>query len=80
MYLAGHDHLLSWLEKPSSCDTEFLVAGGGGAGAYPIVGTNAVHFEDSTNGFLWVELNGNDFTGVFYDDTASELYRRSFTK
>ncbi len=80
VYLAGHDHALQWLQSPSSCDTAFLVAGGGGSGRYPIVGTNPADFEDSSNGFLWVELDGNLFTGVFYDSTGTEVYRASFTK
>ena len=80
VYLAGHDHALQWLQVPATCDTLFLVAGGGGSGRYPIVGTHPADFEDSNNGFLWVELDGNLFTGVFYDATGTELYRASFTK
>ena len=80
VYLAGHDHALQWLERPAGCDTEMIVAGGGGAGTYPIVGSNAAYYEDSSNGFLWVELDGNQFTGVFYDETGAEVYRRTFTK
>jgi hypothetical protein len=78
VYLSGHDHTLQWLEP--SCGTQFLVAGGGGSGTYPIVGTNPSYFEESNNGFLWVEIDGNQFTGVFYDDDANELFRQSFTK
>jgi len=80
VYLAGHDHALQWMERPAGCDTEMIVAGGGGAGTYPIVGSNPAYYEDSSNGFLWVELNGNQFTGVFYDETGAEVYRRTFTK
>ncbi|MBM4365533.1 MAG: metallophosphoesterase [Deltaproteobacteria bacterium] len=78
MYIAGHDHTLQWLEP--SCGTEQLVAGGGGAGTYPIVGTEPAYFEASDNGFLWVEINGRSLTGVFYDDTGAELYRQTITK
>ena len=80
VYLAGHDHALQWMDVPSGCATEFIIAGGGGSGTYPIVGTNPALFEDSNNGFLWVEIDGRQFTGVFYDETGAELYRRVFTK
>ena len=80
VYLSGHDHALQWMQTPTSCDTVFIVAGGGGNSSYPLVGTNAVDFEDSTNGFLWVELDGRQFTGVFYDESGTELYRATFTK
>ncbi|MBM4392850.1 MAG: metallophosphoesterase [Deltaproteobacteria bacterium] len=78
MYIAGHDHTLQWLEP--SCGTEQLVAGGGGAGTYPLVGTEPAYFEASDNGFLWVEISGRSLTGVFYDDTGAELYRQTITK
>jgi hypothetical protein len=55
------------------------VSGGGFAGS-SLLGTNPTSFEDATAGFLWVELDGNTFTGVFYDRTGAELYRSSFTK
>ncbi len=77
VYLSGHDHSLQWLEP--SCGVQLLVSGGGFAGS-SLLGTNPTSFEDATAGFLWVELDGNTFTGVFYDRTGAELYRSSFTK
>jgi len=77
VYLCGHDHVLEWLEP--TCGTEFLLSGAG-ASTYSIVGTNPTYFDDATPGFLWVELDGNVFTGVFYDQNANELYRGAFTK
>jgi hypothetical protein len=29
---------------------------------------------------MWVEIDGNTFTGVYYDDNGDELFRRSFQK
>jgi len=77
VYLSGHDHSLQWLEP--SCGIQLLVSGGGSSGSI-LPGTNPTYFEDATAGFLWVELDGNTFTGVFYDRTGAELYRSSFTK
>ncbi len=79
VYLSGHDHNLQWLE--SDCPgTEYLVSGGGGAGTYGLDGDNPAWFEEETNGFLWVEIDGRTFTGVFYDADGNELFRRSVTK
>jgi 3',5'-cyclic AMP phosphodiesterase CpdA len=77
VYLAGHDHSMQWLQP--TCGTEFIVSGGGSSPSV-MVGTNATNFEDAALGFLWVEIDGRTFTGVFYDDTGTELYRASITK
>jgi hypothetical protein len=79
VYFCGHDHVLEWLEPAAGCDMELIVSGSGGS-TYPVVGTNPTYFDDATPGFMWVEVNGNTFTGIFYDYTGTELYRRSFTK
>ncbi len=77
VYLTGHDHNLQWLEE--TCGTTFLVSGAGHS-TYPLMGANPVHFEASSLGFLWVEIDGADFTGVFYNAAGVELYRRTMTK
>ncbi len=77
VYLCGHDHSLQWPE--ARCGTEFLVSGAG-AKTTDLPGNDPSWFEQATPGFLCVELRGRTFTGVFYDQTGLELYRRSFTK
>ena len=77
VYLCGHDHSLQWIEE--TCGTQFLVSGSGSSPS-TLFGTNPVYFEDASLGFLWVEIDGRTFTGVFYDETGTELYRSSFTK
>jgi len=77
VYFSGHDHSLQW--PVSTCGTEFIVSGAG-AKTTPIEGEDAAHFEVSTPGFMWVEIVGDTFTGVFFDRDANELYRRSFTR
>lgn len=79
VYFSGHDHNLQWLE--SSCPgTEFIVSGGGGAGTYALDGSNPSHFESASNGFLWVEIDGDTLTGVFYDASGAELHRKTITQ
>jgi tartrate-resistant acid phosphatase type 5 len=79
VWFAGHDHSLQWIETP--CEgTELIVSGGGGASTYGNGDENPTHFEAGLNGFVWVEIDGPTLTGVFYDETATELYRRSITR
>ena len=79
VYFSGHDHDLMWME--STCPgTEFIVSGGGGASPYSLDGSNPSYYETESNGFMWVEIDGDTFTGIFYDQDANELFRRSFTK
>ncbi len=78
VYLCGHDHDLQWLEP--TCGTEFVVSGAA-AKLRDLAGNeNPSFFQQSHLGFLWVEIDGNTFTGVIYDDQGNELYRRSIQK
>jgi hypothetical protein len=77
VYISGHDHSLQWPE--GTCGTEFLVSGAGSK-TTELPGEDPTYFQDQTEGFLWVEIVGNTFTGVYYDSAGNELFRRSFTK
>ncbi len=77
VYFAGHDHNLQWLQDP--CGIEPIVSGGGHS-SYALMGTNATWFEAASTGFVWVEIDGRDLTGVFYDKDGVELFRRTITK
>lgn len=78
VYICGHDHTIQWLQ--ATCGTEFIVSGAGSK-ANSIEGNNPEHYQVAeTEGFLWVELSDNSFTGVFYDKNGAELYSRTFMK
>lgn len=77
VYLCGHDHSLQWPRE--TCGTEFLVSGAG-AKVTEIEGNDPTYFEENVPGFLWVELRGDQFTGIFYDEDGFELYRRVFNR
>ncbi|MDP2305082.1 MAG: metallophosphoesterase [Pseudomonadota bacterium] len=77
VYLCGHDHDLQWLEP--TCGTEFIVSGAA-AKLRDVSGSNPTFYENSHLGFMWVEIIGRTFTGVFYDENGEEMFRRSFTK
>jgi hypothetical protein len=77
VYICGHDHNKQWLL--SQCGTEFIVSGGG-AKLTDFVhrDDNPTHWEDDqTEGFLWVEIIDDTFTGVFYDRDGNPQYERT---
>ncbi len=78
VYISGHDHNLQWLEP--ACGTEFIVSGAGSK-AELLPGSNPNFFQiGEMEGFVWVEITGDSFTGVFYDKTAKELFSRTIMK
>lgn len=81
--LAGHDHDLQWLEPVDSCgDTEFIVSGGGGAGARSMGAAphNTAKFEQyNTNGFWWIGINGDTLTAAAYNQDAEMLYEGTYS-
>lgn len=77
LYICGHDHSLQW--PVAACGTEFIVSGAG-AKTSELDGSNQTWFESLSPGFVWIEIRGRTLTGVFYDQDAVELYRRSYTK
>ncbi len=77
IYFSGHDHNLQWMED--ECGTSFIVSGGGRS-TYSLPGTNPAYFAESSLGFLWVEIDGDLMTGVFYDEDGVELYRNTMVR
>ncbi len=82
VFFAGHDHDLQWLEPRKECGkTQFIVSGAGAKQRTLGEQDNPAYFQQgSTLGFLWVELQGDEFTGIFYDANAAPLFKRSFTQ
>jgi len=78
LYLCGHDHNRQWLEP--TCGTEFIVTGAA-AKTTDLQGRgNPTFFEDDTTpGFLWVEIRDNQLTGEFYSIDGTLQYSRTIT-
>jgi tartrate-resistant acid phosphatase type 5 len=81
VYLSGHDHSRQWINEPSAlCGTEMVVSGAGTTTAIQDRG-NTMFFEDASEvGFLYVDIDGDTFTGTFYDAQGNVDYTRTFTK
>lgn len=77
VYISGHDHNRQWLLP--QCGTEFIVSGGGSKTTEFVYRDNNPKYwdEDQSEGFLWVEIIDNTFTGVFYDREGNPEYERS---
>ncbi len=70
VFFAGHDHHREWLEP--TCGTSFIISGA--AAKLRVVGDTGspAYWADGTKrGFLWVELDGDSLTGIFFDDEAN---------
>ncbi len=69
LFFAGHDHHREWLEP--TCGTTFIVSGAAAKlRAVGDTGSPSFWADDQKRGFLWVELDGDVMTGVFFDDEA----------
>lgn len=75
VYFAGHDHNLQDLVMPESCRTE-LVVSGAGANTTKLRGTNPVHFQSESSGFVLVEATPTELTVSMFDRDAKPLHSR----
>jgi hypothetical protein len=78
VYISGHDHNRQFLEP--ACGTEFFVSGAGAKTTDLVHRDNNPTFweSDSAEGFLWVEIIDNEFTGAFYDLNGTLEYSQTF--
>lgn len=81
VYFSGHDHSRQWINEPSAlCGTEMIISGAGAATTDLVNRGNATYYEDATKvGFLYVTIEGDTFTGEFYDGDGNLDYSRTFT-
>ena len=79
---AGHAHSRHWLNEPGAlCGTEMIVSGAGASVTEIRDRGNVARYEDATRpGFLHVDIDGDSFTGTFYDSTGAVDDTYSFTR
>ncbi len=78
VYICGHDHNIQWLEP--KCGTQFIVSGAGSK-SEGLPGDNPSFFGmPETEGFIWIEIKDDTFTGIFHDAAGKELFSKTFTK
>jgi hypothetical protein len=77
VYFAGHDHNRQWLGQApdqSACPgTHFVVSGAAAKTTEARNDANSPLFEEyESEGFVWVEIVGDQLTGYFYDRNGVE--------
>ncbi|GMU61999.1 MAG: hypothetical protein AMXMBFR34_37620 [Myxococcaceae bacterium] len=86
VYLCGHDHNLQWLmptctRAGSTINTELMVSGGGASTtAFDTPARNPYYWQAQSTGFVYVVIQGNTFTGTYYNGSGVQQYTRTLTK
>ncbi|HEX5058171.1 MAG TPA: metallophosphoesterase [Kofleriaceae bacterium] len=79
-YICGHDHSRQWINEPTAlCGTEMIISGAGSSVSSLQDRGNQSFYEDATKvGFMYVVIDGDKFTGQFYDADGALDYERTF--
>lgn len=80
VYFSGHDHNRQAFDPV--CGTYFIVSGSAAkVSGFEFREDNPTQWgNDQTEGFVWVEITGQDFVARFYDYTGLLDYEQSFTR
>ncbi len=82
VYFAGHDHSRQWIDEPTAlCGTQMIISGAGSSTTSLKDRGNKTFYEDAAKpGFMYVDIDGNSFTGTFYDKDGVVDFTKTFTK
>jgi tartrate-resistant acid phosphatase type 5 len=83
VYLCGHDHNRQLLEMIPSCPTAFAVAGAAAKTSgfeYHKGGNDVLWEDDTTEGFFWFEIIGNELKVQAWNKAGAMDYEVSWTK
>ncbi|MBA2543980.1 MAG: metallophosphoesterase [Deltaproteobacteria bacterium] len=82
VYFSGHDHSRQWIDEPTAlCGTKMIVSGAGASTTEIRDRGNTALFEDASKaGFMYVDIDGDKFTGEFHDATGALDFTHTFTK
>ena len=82
VYFSGHDHSRQWVNEPGAlCGTQMIVSGAGASVTELRDRGNTTFYEDASKpGFMYVDVEGSQFTGEFYDSAGKLDFARSFTR
>ena len=80
VYFSGHDHSRQWIDEPTAlCGTQMIVSGAGASTTEIVDRGNDTFYEDASKvGFMYVEIDGDKFTGEFRDADGNLDYSRTF--
>ena len=90
IYLNGHDHVREWISTTctrnladggAGVNTEIITSGGGASvEGFQGAEMNPFHWHAASSGFFYGVVDGNTFTGSFYDADGGLEYTRTLTK
>lgn len=82
VFFSGHDHSRQWIDEPTAlCGTQMIISGAGSSVTTIQDRGNKTFYEDATKtGFMYVDIDGNTFTGSFYDRDGNMDFTKTFTK
>lgn len=82
VYFSGHDHSRQWLDEPSAlCGTQMIVTGAGASYTELRDRGNRSFYEDASKaGFMYVDIDGDSFTGEFWNEDGTMDFARSFQR
>jgi tartrate-resistant acid phosphatase type 5 len=80
VYFAGHDHSRQWIDEPTAlCGTEMIISGAGASVTSIQDRGNKAFYQDASEvGFMYVVVDGDKFTGEFYDANGAMDFSRTF--
>lgn len=78
VYLAGHDHSRQWLVD--TCLGTELIVSGSAAATTNLEGSNPVHFQSTDLGWVYITIDGKDFTADFVDVNGVVQFSRTISK
>ncbi len=79
VYFSGHDHNRQYMQGKCGGTTELIVSGAG-AKVTALEGSNAVHFQAATLGFVYVTVDDTTFTAEFIDANGRSEFVRTLRK
>ena len=79
LYLCGHDHHREWFVE--TCEGTQLIVSGAGAKLRDFENDQPVHFgDDTTEGFVWIEIHNSDLRLQFWDKFGVMNYEGAFSR
>jgi len=83
VYLSGHDHNHQWMNEPEACGGTQLIVTGASSEVKDLDDDDrnqVLYQDDSSEGFLYVVIDGPTFTGRFIDATGAVRFEHTLTK
>lgn len=83
-YITGHDHNIQWLQdtctRNGSTINTGLILSGGAAATTALERNQPAYYQSDALGFVYIVIDGRNFTASFYDQNGVQKFTRTVTK